>query len=245
MDMNPVPAPEPAALGPFARIMGVFVSPKSTFEDIVRKPTWVVPVVILVILSTAVCITINQRIDWRDFIGRQIEKSPRASQLSGQQKEQQIRMGAKFAPIATYVIGIPGPVMAVSVVALVMMGAFKLLAGAKLDYVTSLALVAHAFFITILKRVLFLILLFLPGTPDLENPVPTNLAVMLPDDSSKWLIALCKSMDIFSIWILVLLAIGFAAVNPKKLKFAQSLTIVVAVWAAFVLLQVAVAFVFS
>ena len=43
----PIPAPvvEPAAkISPFGRIIGVLFSPKSTFEDIARKPSWILPV---------------------------------------------------------------------------------------------------------------------------------------------------------------------------------------------------------
>src|SRR5712691_3248497 len=42
MATTPAPAPEPqASISPFGRIIGVLFSPKSTFEDIARKPSWV------------------------------------------------------------------------------------------------------------------------------------------------------------------------------------------------------------
>ena len=94
---------------------------------------------------------------------------------------------------------------------------------------------------------LFILILFLRpyGTVDLDNPLATNLAALLPDDSAKWLVALCKSFDIFVFWILILLAIGFSAVNPKKLKGAKPFTIAFTVWAIYVLIRVGVAFIFS
>ena len=50
-----VPAPQTqAAISPVGRIVGVFFSPKATFEDIVRKPSWVLPVLLLTIFSVAV-----------------------------------------------------------------------------------------------------------------------------------------------------------------------------------------------
>ena len=54
-----------------------------------------------------------------------------------------------------------------------------------------------------------------------------------------------KSIDIFSFWMLILIAVGFAAVNPRKLKFGQSLAIALGVWAVFVLLKVGAAWIFS
>jgi hypothetical protein len=84
-----------------------------------------------------------------------------------------------------------------------------------------------------------------PGTVDLENPVATNVAAVLPDDTAKWLLTLCKSLDVISFWTLILLAIGFAATNPKKLKGSKAFSIALSVWAAYVLVRVGWAFIFS
>ena len=241
-------APEPQPpINYFGRIVGVLFSPKNTFDDIAKKPSWIVPVVILTLLSIVICIGLNQRMNWHDFIGQQIEKSSGASQLSAEQKEQRIEAGAKFAPIFTYVFGIPGPFVAVLVIALVMMGAYNLLAGASVSYGTSLGIVSHAFVPSIVSSLLFLLILFLkpPGTFDLDNPVATNIGAFLPEESAKWLVKLCTSIDLFSLWILILIAIGFAAANPKKLRGGKSYTIAFSVWAVFVILRVGWAFIFS
>jgi hypothetical protein len=73
----------------------------------------------------------------------------------------------------------------------------------------------------------------------------TNLAVLLPGDSAKWLVTLCKQFDIFSIWTLILLAVGFAAVNPKKLKGGKSYTIAFGVFAAYIVVRTGIGFIFS
>jgi hypothetical protein len=243
-------APVPEAQAPinhFGRIAGIFFSPRNTLEDIVRKPSWIVPVAILTFLSVLVCISINQRTNWRDFISQQIERSSRASQLSPQQKEQQIDAGAKYAPYVTYIFGIPGAFVLVLIVALIMMGAYNLLAGANVNYTTSLGIVSHAFVPSIISSLLFLLILYLkaPGMVDLENPVATNIGAFLPEDSVKWLAKLCTSIDIFSIWTLVLIAMGFAAANPRKLKGSRAYTIAFTVWVTFVVIRVAWAFIFS
>jgi hypothetical protein len=248
MATTTAPAPEAQApINHFGRIAGIFFSPGNTLEDIVRKPSWIVPVAILTFLSVLVCISINQRINWRDFISQQIEKNSRASQLSPQQKEQQIDAGAKYAPYATYIFGIPGAFVLVLIVALIMMGAYNLLAGANVNYTTSLGIVSHAFVPSIISSVLFLLILFLktPGTVDLENPVATNIGAFLPEDSAKWLAKLCTSIDIFSFWTLVLIAMGFAVANPKKLKGTRAYTIAFTVWVTFVVGRVTWAFIFS
>ena len=244
----PVPAPEAqVSISPFGRVLGVLFSPGKTFEDIVRKPSWMLPLVLTTILSIAVSFSIDQRINWREFMSQQIEKNPRAAQMSAEQKQQQIEGGAKFSPAFTYGIGLLGPILGALVVSLVMWGAYSLLGGASTNFSTAFSITSHAFLTGLISSPLFILILYLKpyGTADLENPIAANLAAFLPDESAKWLVALCKSFDIFTFWTLVLLAIGFAAVNPKKLKGSKTYTIAFGVWAAFVACRVGWAFIFS
>jgi hypothetical protein len=240
----PEPQPQMSAI---SRVFGVLFSPQKTFEDIVRKPGWLFPIALLTILSIAVSFGLNQRVNWREFMSQQIEKSPQASSLSADQKEQRIEAGAKFAPISTYVFGTLGPLVIALIIGLVMWGAYSLLGGVSTNFSTAMAITAHAFMTGLISSPLFLLVIFLkaPGTIDLENPVATNLAAVLPDESAKWLVALCKSFDVFTFWTLILIAIGFAVTNPKKLKGGKPYMIAFGVWAAYVVCRVGFAFIFS
>jgi hypothetical protein len=252
MATEPMPTPMPevavqAKISPVGRILGVLFSPTPTFEDIARKPTWLLPVIIMALLSAVVAVGINQKMNWREFMSQQIEKSPAGAQLSAEQKEQRIEAGAKFAPISAYAFGIPAPIIAVLVVALILWGAYNLLGGANLNYKTALGIVSHAYVPVILGNLLFLIVLFLKpyGTLNLDNPVATNLAAFLPEDSAKWLMALGKNLDIIVLWVTLLIAIGFGVANPKKLKGGKPYAIAFGMLAVWVILRVGAAFIFS
>jgi|SRR5271169_1139412 len=252
MTTEPIPTPAPAvepqaAISPFGRIMGVFFSPKATFEDIARKPSWLLPVVISTILGIVSTIVLNQRMNWREYISQQIEKSPRAAQLSAEQKERQTEISSKVTTYIVYVAGVVGSVLFAVIVGGVLMLAYNLLAGAGASFSQSLAIAAHALVVGIISTPIFLLVLLLrpKGTIDPENPVATNLAAFLPEESAKWLITLCKSIDIFTIWMLILLAIGFVAVNPKKLKGAKSYVIIFSIWGVMVVVKTLWAFIFS
>jgi hypothetical protein len=252
MATNPTPMPEAqaqpqASIGPIGRIVGVFFSPKATFEDIARKPGWLAPVLLTTVLSIISVTALNQRVNWRDYIIQQIEKSPRGAQLSAEQKQQQAETGAKFTVGIVYASGLLVPICFALFVGLVMWGAYNLLAGAGATFSQAFSIVAHAGLVGIVSTPLFLLVLFLkpPGTIDPENPLATNLAALLSDDAAKWLVALCKSFDVFTFWTLILIAIGFAAVNPRKLKGAKSFTTAFTVWAVYVVLRVGWAFIFS
>ena len=248
MATRTMPAPEaPPAISPVGRILGVFFSPKETFADIVRKPSSVLPLVLITLLSIGGSFAINQRINWREYMVQQIEKSSSAANMSAEQKEQRIEGGAKFSPPFTYVIGLCAPIIATLLVALVMWGAYNLLGGANTNFGTSFSITAHAFLTGLVSSPLFILILYLKpyGTADLDNPLAANLAAILPDDSAKWLVALCKSFDIFTFWTLILLAIGFAATSPKKLKGSKTYMIAFGLWAVVTIARTGWAYIFS
>src|SRR6202140_3892416 len=238
-----VPAPDAQSqpgISPVGRVFGVFFSPKPTFEDIVRKPSWVLPFVLLTLFSIRVPFAINQRINWPQFMTQQIEKSPRSANMSAEQKEQQIEGGAKFTPIFTWAVGVCGPIIFMLVVALVMWGAYNLLGGANTNFGTAFAITSHAALTGLVSSLLFILILYLKpySTVDLNDPVATNLAAFLPADSAKLVVAVLKAIDIFTFWTLILLAIGFAATNPKKLKGSKGFRIAFSVWAVYGVLGV-------
>jgi hypothetical protein len=72
----------------------------------------------------------------------------------------------------------------------------------------------------------------------LQNVVASNPGAFLPEGSAKWLAALLGSIDLFAIWTLILLAIGFSATNPKKLSFGKAAALAGAGWLIFILLKV-------
>ena len=248
MATTPVPAAQPqGSVSPFGRIIGVFFSPKATFEDIARKPSWFLPVLISTILGIVSVVVLNQRINWREYLVQQMDKSPRAAQLSTEQKQQQAEISAKVTVYIVYAVGVVGSVCLAVIVGAVMMLAYNMLAGAGATFSQSFGIAAHTLLVGIVSTPIFLLVLLLrpPGTVDPDNPVATNLAAFLPDESAKWLLSLCKSIDVFTIWMLVLLAIGFAAVNPRKLKGSKSYVIAFSVWGALVVVKVLWAFIFS
>jgi Yip1 domain len=245
---TPLPVPEPqASISPFGRIIAVLFSPKATFEDIARKPNWLLPVVISTLLGIAATVTLNQRMDWRDYISQQIEKSPQGPNEPPEQKERQIEMGAKITIGIVYAVGVLGSTLFALIVAAVMMLAYNLLVGTGASFAQSLAISAHTLMVGLVSTPVLLLILFLrpKGTTDPENPMATDLAAFLPEESAKWLMVLCKSLDIFTIWMLLLLAIGFAAVNPRKLKGSKSYVVAFSVWGAVVLAKVFWAFIWS
>ena len=239
----------PEASGPinhFGRIMGVFFSPKDTFADIAKRPSWILPVILMTLLGGTVAFVMNQKVDWRDVANKRIEDSPRAANLSPEQKEQQLAMSAKISPGIAYGFGIAWPILQALIVGGVLLLAYNLIGGAGVRFSSALGITAHAYFPWILYSLLFILILYLkaPGTVDLDNPIATNVGAFLPESTPKAIMSLAKSIDLFSIWTLLLISIGFTAVNPKKLK-GKSLSIAIGVWAIYVAIKMGGAWIFS
>src|SRR5579875_1092151 len=75
---QPAPATEP--LTETQRIINVFVAPGKTFEDIRRKATFWGPLIILVVISVAYSLTIQQKIGWEQVYQNNMRQLPLATQ---------------------------------------------------------------------------------------------------------------------------------------------------------------------
>src|SRR5258708_25972397 len=217
-----------------ARIIGVFFSPKSTFEDIAQRPSWILPVILMTVLGGMVAFVMNQKVDWRDVATKRIEESSRSANLSAEQKSQQIEMSAKISPGIAYGFGMAWPILQALIVGSVLLLAYNVLGGGDTKFGAAMGITAHAYFPWILYSMLFGLILYLkaPGTVALENPISTNVGAFLPESTPKALMSLGKSIDVFTVWTLLLISIGFTATNPKKLR-GKGLTIVIPVWPAY------------
>jgi hypothetical protein len=235
----------------FRRILGVLFSPKPTFESIVRKPSWVLPLSLVAVVSVGVVFAFSQRVGWRDFMIRQDQQNSRTQKqmesMTQEQRDNLIDTQTKVAPIFAYVGVVIGPFIAAVVVAAVLMLAFNLIYGTKIGFVPSLAIVSYAWVPGIIGALLGILIIFLkdPSTVDLEHLVASNGGAFLAEDSAKWLVTLLTAFDLFVFWNMILMALGFSAADPKKISFGKALGTVVGVWLIYVIVKVGLVAAFS
>jgi hypothetical protein len=77
-----------------------------------------------------------------------------------------------------------------------------------------------------------------PASIDLQNIVASNAGAFLSSDAPKWLTTLLGSVDLFSFWTMILLAIGFATAAPKQLTTGKAFAWIFVVWLGFVVVKV-------
>ncbi len=252
MATAPVPAAEPeAAISPFGRIVGVLFSPKATFTDIVRKPNWLPAFVVLFLTGLALNITLANRVNWTEFAKEQVAKSKFASrqfdQMDDAKKEQAFQQAAKQQKVIRYVRGVIGWPLLLLFSGLIYFGAYRLIGGARVTYGLSFTICAFAYLPMGVREVLGTIVTALkdPSTIDPENYLASNPAAFLGSDTPAWQMIPLMSLDLFALWILILMAVGFSAADPKKLPFGKSLGIAVGLQVCVVAFFTMIAWVFS
>lgn len=244
------PAPgeqEPEAkISPIGRVFGVLFSPTETYKDIVQKPNWIVPLLILTAFSMVLCYFLVQKVDWAAFQRKQIESSSFTSNLTQEQKDQAVERNVKFTVPITYAAGLIGPVVSILIITLVYWGSFNVFKGAGLKFGTAFAIVNYAYMPAVIGAVLTIIVVMLKraGEVDPTRIAVTSLGNFLPGDAAKWLVALGSSIDLLWFWTLALLGIGFAAANPRKITTSSAFSIVIGMWIVFVLIKVGIAAMF-
>jgi hypothetical protein len=238
------PAPgeqEPVAkISAMGRVIGALFSPGETFADIARKPSWIAPMLILTALSLVVCYFLIQKVDWASFQRKQIESSSFTSNLTQEQKDQAVARNVKFTVPITWAIGAVGSLLTALILTLVYWAAFNIFKGAGLKFGTAFAITAYALMPAAVGAILTIIIVILKraGEVDPQRLAATSLGAFLAADAPKWLVALGSSLDLFWFWTLALLAIGYAAANPRKITMGSAYSVVIGMWVFWVLVKV-------
>lgn len=231
--INPLPRE-----GSFSRVVGALISPRETFASIVQKPSWLLPVLLIIVVSFVMVFSFGHRIGWRTLMEKQMATNATFSQMSPVQRQQTLERLTRYAPIGAYVSSTVGVVIILLVVGLVYMLAFNVVFGTSIKFRQSFAIAAFAFMPGVVKNLLALLVVWVrpPQGVSLQNMVMSNVGAFLPSTTPAWMMTLGSLLDVFSFWSLALLAVGYAAAgSSRKLRFGAALAVVVALWLIFVL----------
>lgn len=198
--------------------------------------------ILIALLSTVYLNIFTQRVGWESVIRQTLDRLPNAQAMNAQQREQAITNGAKFYKYFGYGGAALGTLFYVFIVAVILMFIFDTMMSASIGLKRMMAIVAYGFLPLIIQTLLSLVVLFLkdPDEFNLQNPLMFNVGAYLSPDSPAALRALGSSMDLFSLWIIVLLAIGVHAAG-RKISFGKALAGIGLPWALYVCLKTAAA----
>lgn len=231
------------------RIARVLWAPTETFRRIGERPTWAVALVVLLALGGIVGYLAVQRIDpgdQRDMVRETLEERG----LRGAELEQALEQGmainervAPWTPVFPVVFG----TLAYLLVALLFWAAFRL-AGGDLGYPHSFSVTLHGFVPQGVAALIAIPVILGQESIDPEAAqrgsfLASNLGFLAPGDASPIVSTLLSSLDLFALWSVVLLTIGYSLVARVSKGVAGG--IVVGAWLLWVAIKVGLAVVFS
>ncbi len=223
-------------MGELGRLGGVLFDPKLAFADIAARPVrWWVPLLLLSVITIGFVLLFSQRVGWERFFRQQFQQNPRTREMPAEQREQIMR---QQVAVTKWVAPIIVPIQ-FGVLTLVVAGAFlfvfNIVAGNQLTFRQVFAVTSYSWLPYAVAILLGTGLMYVqsPEEFDLQNPVFSNLGVFFDPVESPVLFALTKSIDVFVIWGLLLLATGFSAAG-RRLSWGKAFTWVVITWVLFV-----------
>jgi len=206
------------------RFTNTFAAPSKTFEDIKRgNRSWWLPFIIYVILGFVFYGVVNAKVGMRQVSENQIKLSPKAedqmAQLAPEQREQRMNISAKFTqaiflatPIILLIMGL--------VISAVLLGTINFGFGGRAKFGSIFAVWMYAMLPSCIKTILGVVVLYAGAAPEsfnIKNFAPTNVGAFLnPLETNAGLYSLATSIDIITIWCLVLVGIGTALVAGVK-----------------------------
>ena len=228
-DMDVQPAAEPSAQAPglsqMQRVISTFTAPSKTFEDIKRgNKSWWMPLLIMAIVGYAFFAVIATKVTMQTVVDNQMKLASESQQEQmAKATPEQREMQTKISLYVTEGIFIASPLFLLAVaavVSLVLWGTINFVFGGKAKFGAIFAVWFFANLPSIFKTLLGILVVFLSNTPEtfnIKNFAPTNVGAFLPVmETNHAVYALASSLDIVSIWCMVLMGIGVATVAGVK-----------------------------
>jgi hypothetical protein len=229
--------PEQKPLSEAERVIDTFVAPTKTFTDLRRSSNWLVPFLLLTIVSIAMVMVVDKKLGMEKVVENQLALQPkqaaRLDQLTPEQRAAQMQTIIKFNRIVGYAYPVV-LIIILAIIAALLLATFNFGFGTELTFNQCLAVCMYTSLPGIVKALIAILAVAVGGGEafTFQNPVASNLSGLV-DPSSHFLYSVATSLDVFTIWTLVLTGIAFACLT--KVKRGTCLAVVFGWWALAVL----------
>jgi hypothetical protein len=185
----------------------IFTNPTRVFESLTKKPDWLIPTLIIVILSVASAYFL------RDItMEMQKERILASERIPEEQKDtllQQFEQGGSMQVIMGMVGAVVFVFASFAIVAALFMFTGNVVLGGQANYKTMLAVYAWGFMASVPEAIIKIPLMLAKNSIH----VYTSLAILFDTSESETvLFKIANAIDIFALWRVALWAIGFSVV---------------------------------
>lgn len=228
------------------RIFGVFGAPVKTFADIAREPHFILCWCVQIVAGVIVAYSMVSRVGIFALARQSLAQSTRLQGMSPAVQQQVLARTAGIMRVTFYFQPL-AIILILLLMGWIFQGVANFLLGQESRYKQTLAMVSHAYLPQTLLGLLYLIPVYTnSGNFNLTNPLGTNPAFFMDKAATPaFLYALCTHIDIFSIWLVLLLAVGLAQLSGRKGKFGSALAAVGGLWVLYILVLSGVTAAFS
>ena len=221
------------------KIIGIYTSPRQTFEAIDQNPTWFIPFIIGVVFFLIFqFLTIDMQMDYR------MEMMQTRTDLS--QEQMDIAAAQMQGPVK-YVGFIVGPIfwlIMLVIIAALFYVAGNMLIGGDTSFKKIFAIVAWTGLIGVVSFIIMTLLILSKGT---MHGVALDLSILMDTpaigEEKSVLYRLLSKFDIFVIWELVLYIIGMSVTYKSTVQKAA--VPILSLWAIWIIVSVAFGGVFE
>lgn len=202
MEQEKTQTPEPE-MSLSSRLINIFFTPKAVFEALDRKPDWVVPLILLIVVSFVTTLVAFPSL--QELQIEQMRSNPNISAEQMQMMEAQMD-----SPVQRY-IAYAGSLFITPLVVLILAALFHfstLPLGGEGSFLRAFSVVSYASMVNVLWYIVYLILFFVLGRADIMSSLG-----FLADSMMSPQFAFFSKIDLILIWKLILIAIGLSVVE--------------------------------
>ncbi|HKJ67369.1 MAG TPA: YIP1 family protein [bacterium] len=255
---------QPDSVTIWQNLFNVLSSPREVFEGIRQKVTWqdwVIPFVVIVLVSGVAGIlnapyTLEMsknitRAQEDRILSRDMPQEQR-EQISQRMEEQLEKQEQRYSPPGVYFWSFGGVTVRLALSLLILAGLYyfagNTILGGEAAFPQLLAVVALPQMVTVIQSVYNTVIMHLTGNAE----VPSSLAVVLPYGAAdvfrqeryqQALFTILSQIDLFTVWRLVLVTIGFGAIY--QVSKGKATGVIFGYWILWLLITATGAFLFA
>ena len=206
---------QPSDMGIISRIIGIIFSPGKTFRAIQKKPNWLIPAILLVI------ITLGFSLVTKPILLKETEAQVREQLIKQNLTPAQIEQAIERMQKTTNIMIFVGPTVGYFIILFVLAAVWLFIAntilGGNATYSQILGVNVYKDVLGILAMVVKLPIMLIQNTMNIHF----SLATFLPDtEQSTFFYKILSKVEVFNIWMIIVLSIGIGVMSRTSTKKA-------------------------
>ena len=213
----------------FAKWIGVYFTPSETFESIDRKPDWFLPLLILAIITIIFALFVPQDVS----IEAMMDRGMTEDQAYEMMESPWVKATSIFGGVAVFIVSF--------ILAGIFYLVFNFMMGGDSSYKKVLSVYSYTgFALGVVGILVKLPLIMAKGSVDVQT---SPAAFLSADMKEQFLYKFLSKFDIFVVWQMILLIIGFGVLC--KFSRGKSAAGVLTLWGIYIIVSILLSNLFS